>query len=144
MAECPNCGTEVAVAVKCWTVSPARYSARGYVPEFRVGIFECPTCKSKFKSRVSSTKKPAETKNIKNLVDKVKEIHEGLTQTLRVLREKINTLETERATLLVEIEQLKKVAESRANALEVEVKQLRDEIKSLRELLGDSEKRVEP
>jgi uncharacterized Zn finger protein (UPF0148 family) len=144
LADCPNCGTEVAVAVKCWTVSPARYSARGYLPEFRVGIFECPICKSKFRSRVNSTAKPAETKHIKNLVEKVKEIHEGLTQTLRVLREKINTLETERATLLVEIEQLKKVAESRANALEVEVKQLRDEIKSLRELLGDSEERVEP
>ena len=144
MADCPNCGTEVAVAAKCWTVSPARYSARGYLPEFRVGIFECPICKSKFRSRVSSTAKPAETKNVKNLVEKVKEIREGLTQTLRVLREKINTLETERATLLVDIEQLKKVAESRANALEVKVKQLRDEIKSLRDLLGDSEERVAP
>jgi len=73
------------------------------------------------------------------MVKKIKEIREGLTQTLRALREKINTLETERASLLVEIEQLKKVAESRANALEVEVKQLREEIKSLRELLGVSE-----
>jgi predicted nucleic acid-binding Zn-ribbon protein len=63
---------------------------------------------------------------------------------LRVLREKINTLETERASLLVEIEQLKKAAESRANALEVEVKQLQEERESLRELLGDSEERVEP
>ena len=61
------------------------------------------------------------------MVEKIKEIREGLTQTLRALREKINTLETERASLLVEIEQLKKVAESRANALEVEVKQLREE-----------------
>jgi uncharacterized coiled-coil DUF342 family protein len=142
LADCPNCGTEVAVAVKCWIVSPAKHTATGIIPEFRVGIFECPKCKSKFRSRVSSTAKPAETKNIKNLVEKVKEIREGLTQTLRVLREKINTLETERATLLVEIEQLKKVAESRANALEVEVEQLRDEIKSLRELLDDSEERV--
>jgi cell shape-determining protein MreC len=58
---------------------------------------------------------------------------------LRTLREKINTLETERASLLVEIDKLKKVAESRANALKVEVKQLREEIKSLRELLGVSE-----
>ncbi len=144
MVDCPNCGIEVAVAVKCWTVSPAKHTARGYVPEFRVGIFECPKCKSKFRSRVGSTAKAAETKNIKNMVEKIKEIREGLTQTLRVLREKINTLETERASLLVEIEQLKKVAESRASALEVEVKQLREEIKSLRELLGVSEERVEP
>jgi predicted nucleic acid-binding Zn-ribbon protein len=138
LVDCPNCGTEVTFAVKCWTVSPAKRGATGVIPEFRVGIFECPKCKSKFRSRVSSTAKAAETKNIKNIVEKIKNIHEGLTQTLRVLREKISTLETERASLLVEIEQLKKVAESRANALEVEVKQLREEIKSLRELLGDS------
>ncbi len=144
MVECPNCGTEVAVAVKCWTVSPAKQGATGVIPEFRVGIFKCPTCKSKFRSRVSSTAKPAETKNVKNLVKKVEEIHGGLTQTLRALREKINTLETERTSLLAEIEQLKKVAESRANALEVEVKQLQEEIKSLREFLGVSKERVEP
>ncbi len=58
--------------------------------------------------------------------------------------EKINTLETERASLLVEIEQLKKVAESRANALEVEVEQLREELGSLREFLGVGQERVEP
>jgi predicted nucleic acid-binding Zn-ribbon protein len=60
-------------------------------------------------------------------------------QTLKTLREKIRTLETERAGLMVEIEKLKKVAESRADTLENEVNQLREEIKSLRELLGGSE-----
>jgi cell shape-determining protein MreC len=40
---------------------------------------------------------------------------------------------------MVEIEKLKKVAESRANALETEVNQLREELKSLRDLLGTSE-----
>ena len=138
VVDCPNCGTKVAAAVKCWTVAPAKLTATGVIPEFRVGIFKCPKCKSKFRSRISSTAKPAETKNVKNLVEKINEIREGLTQTLRKLREKINTLETERSSLLVEIEQLKKVAESRANALEVEVKQLREEIMSLRELLGVS------
>lgn len=142
MVDCPNCGTEVAVAVKCWTVSPAKQGASGVIPEFRVGIFECPKCKSKFRSRVGSKAKPAETGNIKSIVEKIKEIREGLNQTLRTLREKINTLETERASLLVEIEQLKKVAESRVNALEVEVKELREEIKSLRELLDVSEETV--
>ena len=129
----------MAVAVKCWTVSPAKHTATGDIPEFRVGIFKCPKCKSKFRSKVDSTAKPAETKNVKNLVEKIKEIREGLTQTLRTLREKINTLETERASLLLEIDTLKKVAGSRANALEVEVKQLREEIKSLRELLDVGE-----
>ncbi|MCJ7560264.1 hypothetical protein MUO79_06560 [Candidatus Bathyarchaeota archaeon] len=136
--KCPNCGTEVATAVKSWTVSPGKQRATGDVPEFRVGIFECPKCKSKFRSRVDFRAKPAET-NVKNLVEKIKEIREGLMQTLTVLREKMKTLETERSSLLVEIEKLRKVAESRANDLEIEVNQLREELKSLKELLGASE-----
>jgi vacuolar-type H+-ATPase subunit I/STV1 len=136
--KCPNCGTEVATAVKSWTVSPGKQRATGDVPEFRVGIFECPKCKSKFRSRVDFRAKPVET-NVKNLVEKIKEIRGGLMQTLTVLREKMKTLETERASLLVEIEKLKKVAESRANDLEIEVNQLREELKSLKELLGASE-----
>lgn len=123
-------------------MSPAKHSATGSVPEFRVGIFKCPNCKSKFRSRVGSQAKSAESKNVKVLVERIKEIREGLKQTLRVLREKINRLETERASLLVDIEKLKKVAEARANALEVDVKELREELRSLRELLGGSEERV--
>ena len=138
MVDCPNCGTKVAAAIKCWTVSPAKHTAKGYTPEFRVGIFECPKCKSKFRSRVKPKAEVAATKNIKDAAEKIQEIHKGLTQTLRFLREKINELETERWSLLVEIEQLKKVAESRAKALEDEVQQLRKEINSLRELLDAS------
>ncbi|MGB9841887.1 MAG: hypothetical protein ACPLKZ_04090 [Candidatus Bathyarchaeales archaeon] len=113
--------------------------AYGVIPEFRVGLFKCPECKSTFKSKVSTTVAPAETKDVKILAEKVKDIHEGLTQTLKFLREKISALETERASLLMEIEQLKKVAESRASALEVEIKQLREDIRALRELLGVNE-----
>ena len=142
LADCPNCGTEVAVAAKCWTVSPAKQSATGYVPEFRVGIFECPNCKSKFRSKVDSQAKSTELNNVKVLVERIKDIREGLKRTLRGLRGKINRLETERASLLVDIEELKKVAEARANALEVDVKELREELRSLRELLGVSEERV--
>jgi regulator of replication initiation timing len=57
-------------------------------------------------------------------------------QTLTNLRDKIRTLETERSNLMVEIEKLRKVAESRAIALEGEVSMLREEAKSLRDLLG--------
>ncbi|MBN1245893.1 hypothetical protein JXA31_09900 [Candidatus Bathyarchaeota archaeon] len=138
MVDCPNCGTKVATAVKCWTVTPVKPSVRGNIPEFKVGIFECPKCKSKFRSKVGATAKPVET-NVNDFVVKIKEIREGLTQTLRTLREKIKTLETERAGLMVEIENLKKVVESRANALETEVNQLREELQSLRELLGAGE-----
>jgi vacuolar-type H+-ATPase subunit I/STV1 len=138
LVDCPNCGTRVATAVKCWTVTPVKHSAKGDIPAFRVGIFMCPKCKSKFRAKVDATTKPAET-NVKDLVTKLKEIHEGLTQTLRTLKKKIAKFETERTSLLVEIENLKKVAESRANALETEVDQLREELKALRDLLGTSE-----
>jgi len=138
LVDCPKCGTKVATAVKCWTVTPVKPSVRGNIHEFKVGIFECPKCKFKFRSKVDATTKPVET-NVNDLVLKIKEIHEGLTQTLRTLRKKMTTLETERMSLLVEIEKLKKVAESRANALEDEVNQLREELKSLRELLGANE-----
>ena len=135
LVDCPNCGTEVDTAVKCWTVAPVKHTAKGTIPAFRVGIFVCPTCKSKFRAKVNATAKPKET-NVEDLVTKLKEIHEGLTQTLRTLRKKITTLETERTSLLVEIENRKRVAESRANALETEVNQLREELQSLRDVLG--------
>ena len=140
MIDCPNCGTEVAVAVKCWTVAPMKRKAGGgYTPAFRVGIFVCPKCKSKFRTRVDVAAKPVKM-NVRELVAKVKEIQEGLTQTLRNLREKIMLLETtERTGLLMEIDKLKNVAESRANALETEVNQLREELRFLREFLGESE-----
>jgi vacuolar-type H+-ATPase subunit I/STV1 len=139
LVECPNCGTEVAAAVKCWTVSPRKQTEAGDVPEFRVGIFECPKCKSKFRSRVGLEPKPLEIANVRSLVEKIKEIREGLVQTLTVLRDRLKTLETDRSSLLLEIEKLKEAAESRADALEVEVSQLRAELKSLKELLGSTE-----
>jgi septal ring factor EnvC (AmiA/AmiB activator) len=142
MADCPNCGTYIAVAIKCWTVSPAKHTAKGDTPEFRVGIFECPKCQKKFRSRVPPKEKTAEVTNVATLIAKIEEIRQGLKQTLRVLREKMKTLETERSSLLVEVENLKKVAEIRASALEAEVNELREELKSLRELLGASEERV--
>ena len=73
LVDCPNCGTKVATAIKCSTVAPAKHRATGYIPEFRVGIFECPTYKYKFRSKVDATSKPVKT-NIKDLSMKVKEI----------------------------------------------------------------------
>ena len=57
-------------------------------------------------------------------------------QSLRDLREKINSLETEKASLIEEIEQLKKTAESKASSLEKEIAALKEEAESLKELLG--------
>ncbi|MCL6579186.1 MAG: hypothetical protein K6T73_07350 [Candidatus Bathyarchaeota archaeon] len=53
--------------------------------------------------------------------------------------EKIKSLEAERKNLMLEIEELKKMADSKAKALESEISMLREEVKSLRVLLGAEE-----
>lgn len=58
--------------------------------------------------------------------------------------ERLRTLENERKNLLLEIEELKKMADSRAKALESEVSMLKEEVKSLRVLLGADEPEPDP
>ncbi|MCJ7762457.1 hypothetical protein MUP38_03245 [Candidatus Bathyarchaeota archaeon] len=139
LVACPNCGAEVAAAAKSWPVSFKKQTTLGAVPLCYVGIFECPKCKSKFRSKVESRAKPTETINVKDAVEKIKVIREGLMQTLKTLREKMRTFEKDRADLMSEIGTLKNDAESRVDALEDEVDQLREEVRSLRELLGSTE-----
>jgi hypothetical protein len=57
--------------------------------------------------------------------------------------EKLRALEGERKNLLLEIEELKKMADAKAKALESEVGMLREEVRSLRVLLGAGEKEPE-
>jgi regulator of replication initiation timing len=58
--------------------------------------------------------------------------------------DKLKGLESERRSLLLEIEELKKMADSKAKALENEVSMLREEVKSLRILLGTGEPELPP
>ena len=53
--------------------------------------------------------------------------------------ERIRALETERNNLLLEIDELKRMADAKAKALESEINMLRDEVKSLRILLSGEE-----
>ena len=53
--------------------------------------------------------------------------------------EKIRALEAERKNLLLEIEELKRMADAKAKTLESEINMLRDEVKSLRVLLRGEE-----
>jgi len=139
LAECPSCGTIVEVALKSWPVSFKKQDEDCAQPQFLIGIFECPKCKSKFRSRVESAAEPAETPKLQDLVEKVKDIHNGLIQTKKTLHGKIRRMETDRGSLMLEMGDLKKDAESRADALEDEICQLREEIRSLKELLGSDE-----
>ena len=135
MAQCPNCGKDILLPAKSW---PVTFKKPGQVaqPQFSVGIFECPDCKCKFRARVKTTASPpAAAQNVASLVERINNIRQGLSQTLKTLHLKIETLETERAALLAEAEELKTTAEKRAAALESEINQLREEIKSMRQLL---------
>ncbi len=59
--------------------------------------------------------------------------------TLKSVVERLRKLETERNGLLLEIDELKKMADAKAKALESEVGMLREELKSLKVLLGVDE-----
>jgi uncharacterized protein (UPF0335 family) len=56
--------------------------------------------------------------------------------SLKETIKKIKNLEAEKKSLLLEIDELKKVADAKANALEIEVAKLRDDVKSLKVLMG--------
>lgn len=135
MVTCPKCGVIVLTPVKNW-VMPTQKPLKGEESRVVMGIFECPNCRAKFRAIMESETKVEQTTNIKNMVERITAIRGELMQTLKNLREKIKILETERANLMIEIEKLKKVAESRVSALENEVTMLREELKSLRDLLG--------
>jgi hypothetical protein len=60
-------------------------------------------------------------------------------RTLRDLCERIKTLETERVNLMIEVEKLKKIADSKLNTLESEVNTLREQVKALADLLDYAE-----
>jgi hypothetical protein len=62
--------------------------------------------------------------------------------TLKGVVERLRKLETERNSLLLEIDELKKMADAKAKALESEVGMLREELNSLKVLLGVDESDV--
>lgn len=141
MAQCPKCGETVATPVKTWPIPSRKIMEVGTGARQVVGIFECPKCIARFRAAYV-TERAEEKASIKNMVVRIRGIQGELMQTLRDLREKIKTLETERSGLMIEIDKLRSVAESRVEALENEVSTLRDEVKSLRELLGYAEDAV--
>ena len=85
--------------------------------------------------------KPTETTQVLSVND-AESVSEAETMTMgnfKTTIEKIKALEAERKNLLLEIDELKRMAEAKAKALESEINMLRDEVKSLRILLSGEE-----
>jgi uncharacterized protein YlxW (UPF0749 family) len=141
LVKCPKCGNEVTTPFKTWPLPSRKPVREGEKPRFVVGIFECATCKARFRASVENERRNEGTTSIKGIVERIRGIRGELVLTLRNLRDKIRALEIERSGLMSEIENLRKVVETRANALENEVGTLKEELKSLRDLLGYSEEK---
>jgi predicted nuclease with TOPRIM domain len=141
VVNCPKCGFSAITPIKTWPI-PSRRPLRKGEETRLAGIFECPHCKARFRAGLELVTKTEQTVSIKDMVGRIKGIKEELMLTLVNLREKIKRLEIERANLMSEIENLREVAESKANALENEVSMLKEEARSLKDLLEnvDSEK----
>ena len=137
MTNCPNCGFDVSTPIKTWPMPSRGHSKTENLK--LAAIFECPNCNARFRSAIETNMKTEEAARIKDIVGRIKIVKEGLMQTLVNLREKIKTLETEKASLMIEIENLRRAAESRADTLENEVNGLREEARSFRDLLGYAE-----
>jgi CHASE3 domain sensor protein len=59
--------------------------------------------------------------------------------SLKETIERVRKLETEKQSLIVEIDELKKMADAKATALENEIAALREEAKSLKILMGQEQ-----
>ena len=69
-------------------------------------------------------------------INKVSGENVKMISSFKATIEKIRALEAEKKNLLLEIEELKTMADAKAKALESEIGMLRDEVKSLRLLLS--------
>ena len=124
MVVCPNCGNEVVSPTKSWPVYFKRQNEPNIGPQLCLGVFECKNCGEKFRSRVEKATLLEPATGIVGLVERVNSIRNGLSQSLNTLREKILALETERSSLMIELEELKKKAELHVTSLETEIIQL--------------------
>jgi hypothetical protein len=138
--EClPKTWCKFSYPVKRWSASFAEVKSVEDKPQFFIGLFECPGCRTKFRARVQPKGELPTIANVKNEAERIKGVREELVQSLKYLREKIQALEMEKKSLMGEVEGLRKAAESRMTTLEGEVNQMREEAKSLKELLDNND-----
>lgn len=63
----------------------------------------------------------------------------NILNSIKSAAEKLRTLESEKKNILLEVEELKKLAESKTKTLQSEVNTLKEEVQSMRTLLGAEE-----
>ena len=81
-----------------------------------------------------------ETETFKDTIEKPRNLQ---TENFQGIIQKLRNLQTEKKSLLVEIEELKKMADAKSVALESEVEALRDEVKMLKILMNESEPSID-
>ena len=104
-------------------------------------------------SCMANLKQPVDEKSTCNSISMSSSEKENITyktveeknemSTLKSTIERIRSLEEEKKSLLLEIEELKQMSEAKATALESEVSALRDEIKSLKLLMTGLEPKAD-
>ena len=99
-----------------------------------LGFFICSECEKRFLKILERDN----TGNIKDAVEEIRGIENGLEHMLDNLKEKIESLKNERAEILEEIEQLKSEGEKKASTLEEEIVYLRGKIEDFKELLNEN------
>ena len=94
-------------------------------------------------------------RNLKNTVEKIRNLEtenykapvekpmNSQSESFKDIIQKLRSLQAERKSLLLEIEELKKIAEAKATELENEVAALRDEVQSLKILISGSDPYVD-
>jgi predicted nucleic acid-binding Zn-ribbon protein len=140
MVNCPKCGSKVQNPLKRWPIPTRKPLREGEKPKL-VGIFECSECRGRFRAAVEPETKAPKAEKIEEMVGKIEDVKNQLILMLTNLRKNIKTIETKNAGLMKEIEKLREVSKSKANALEDEVSMLREQVRSLRDLLENTELR---
>lgn len=132
MAKCPKCGVEVTNPMKTW-VMVGRPDKSGGMLQLTMGLYECTSCKKRFRNILSKEKI-----TLKGMIQKIRMLEVMVMEAAKrraELEEKIKALEEEKSRLLAEIEALKVIPELEAKAvsLEAEVDKLKEEKKALEE-----------
>lgn len=113
---CPNCGTKQTRAAK--TVTVLQVSTDNTItPEVNLELFECPICNTAFTQ--NSTAQNPNHSNVENpfnaSMERLSKVQQSFKINLENLRRNINSLQTERSSVLCELETRRKDTESKAD-----------------------------